>query len=265
MPQLIKKTEIEQYVGHICEPTDWFEVTQEQVNVFAGDENAFDPECVRVFALCSSLYFVLNILLRSRTIGRHKASQFSHRNAFWLTVDTFGMTERLKAFDAMIGPHTTGTDTAKGQVFLQHMEHHIIDRDAARGGAREEALLLSLVVAKVVGGQRARPIVDIANSLFEVLVGFNRQQWPKDFILHTDGIIIRVNNQRRWKLLGRIIFKVFIGRVDGNHLDFALFGIVEVVHHALIMTLINHSGVLVIVHYGWIHRNRRLQALPSNL
>ena len=35
MPQLIKKTEIEQYVGYICEPTDWFEVTQEQVNVFA--------------------------------------------------------------------------------------------------------------------------------------------------------------------------------------------------------------------------------------
>lgn len=35
MPKVIKKTEIEQYVGHICEPTDWFEVTQEQVNVFA--------------------------------------------------------------------------------------------------------------------------------------------------------------------------------------------------------------------------------------
>ena len=35
MPQLIKKTEIEHYVGYICEPTDWFEVTQEQVNVFA--------------------------------------------------------------------------------------------------------------------------------------------------------------------------------------------------------------------------------------
>ena len=35
MPKVIKKTEIEQYVGHICEPTDWFQVTQEQVNVFA--------------------------------------------------------------------------------------------------------------------------------------------------------------------------------------------------------------------------------------
>ena len=35
MPKVIKKTEIEQYVGHICEPTDWFEVTQEQVNIFA--------------------------------------------------------------------------------------------------------------------------------------------------------------------------------------------------------------------------------------
>ena len=35
MPQLIKKSEIEKYIGHICQPTDWFEVTQEQVNVFA--------------------------------------------------------------------------------------------------------------------------------------------------------------------------------------------------------------------------------------
>ena len=35
MPQLIKKSEIEQYIGHICEPTDWFKVTLEQVNVFA--------------------------------------------------------------------------------------------------------------------------------------------------------------------------------------------------------------------------------------
>ena len=35
MPRLIKKSDIEKYKGHICEPTDWFEVTQEQVNVFA--------------------------------------------------------------------------------------------------------------------------------------------------------------------------------------------------------------------------------------
>ena len=35
MPQLIKKQDIEQYIGHTCEPTAWFEVTQDQVNVFA--------------------------------------------------------------------------------------------------------------------------------------------------------------------------------------------------------------------------------------
>jgi len=35
MPQMIKKTEIDQYIGHVCEPTPWFEVTQEQVNEFA--------------------------------------------------------------------------------------------------------------------------------------------------------------------------------------------------------------------------------------
>ena len=35
MPQIIKKSEIQQYVGHVCEPTPWFEVTQDQVNEFA--------------------------------------------------------------------------------------------------------------------------------------------------------------------------------------------------------------------------------------
>ena len=35
MPQLIKKQDIEQYIGHTCEPTAWFEVTQDQVNAFA--------------------------------------------------------------------------------------------------------------------------------------------------------------------------------------------------------------------------------------
>ena len=35
MPQMIKKTDISQYIGHVCEPTPWFEVTQEQVNEFA--------------------------------------------------------------------------------------------------------------------------------------------------------------------------------------------------------------------------------------
>ncbi|HAZ79792.1 MAG TPA: nodulation protein NodN, partial [Porticoccaceae bacterium] len=35
MPQIIKKADIAQYTGHVCEPTPWFEVTQEQVNEFA--------------------------------------------------------------------------------------------------------------------------------------------------------------------------------------------------------------------------------------
>ena len=35
MPQSIKKSEIKNYSGYVCEPTEWFEVTQEQVNTFA--------------------------------------------------------------------------------------------------------------------------------------------------------------------------------------------------------------------------------------
>jgi acyl dehydratase len=35
MPQMINKSEIGNYIGHVCEPTPWFEVTQEQVNEFA--------------------------------------------------------------------------------------------------------------------------------------------------------------------------------------------------------------------------------------
>ena len=35
MPQLIEKSEIGNYIGHECEPTEWFNVTQDQVNQFA--------------------------------------------------------------------------------------------------------------------------------------------------------------------------------------------------------------------------------------
>lgn len=35
MPKVIEKSEIAQYIGHVCEPTEWFEVKQEQVNEFA--------------------------------------------------------------------------------------------------------------------------------------------------------------------------------------------------------------------------------------
>ena len=35
MSKHINKSDIEKYIGHVCEPTDWFEVTQKQVNEFA--------------------------------------------------------------------------------------------------------------------------------------------------------------------------------------------------------------------------------------
>ena len=35
MPQLIEKSDIGNYIGHECEPTEWFNVTQDQVNSFA--------------------------------------------------------------------------------------------------------------------------------------------------------------------------------------------------------------------------------------
>ena len=34
--QHINKSDIEKYIGHVCEPTDWFEVTQKQVNEFSA-------------------------------------------------------------------------------------------------------------------------------------------------------------------------------------------------------------------------------------
>jgi len=46
MPTMIKKSEIEQYIGHVCEPTDWLEVTQQQVNEFA--ECTMDRQFIHV-------------------------------------------------------------------------------------------------------------------------------------------------------------------------------------------------------------------------
>ena len=46
MPTMIKKAEIKQYIGHVCEPTDWLEVTQQQVNEFA--ECTMDRQFIHV-------------------------------------------------------------------------------------------------------------------------------------------------------------------------------------------------------------------------
>ena len=80
-------------------------------------------------------------------------------------------------------------------------------------------------MAKIIGRQRARSSIDIVDGFFKIFVGFDRQQGPKDLVLHTDGLIIWVNNQRRRKLLCGVIFKVFIGRVNGHRFDGALIGI----------------------------------------
>jgi acyl dehydratase len=35
MPMVIEKSEIEKYIGYVAEPTAWFNVTQDQINLFA--------------------------------------------------------------------------------------------------------------------------------------------------------------------------------------------------------------------------------------
>ena len=162
------------------------------------------------------------------------------------------MAEGLEAFNAVVGTHAGRTDAAKGHVFLGDMEDHIVDADAAGGGAMQEGFLFALVDAEVIGRQRTRVSVDVIDGVIEILVGADRQQRPEDFFFHTERVILRRHDERRWNLAGTGA-EILISGIQRNDAAAALFGIFKVAAQALVVALVNHRGVLVVVTQARVH------------
>src|SRR5260370_2637364 len=70
------------------------------------------------------------------------------------------------------------------------MNIHLIDRSAAKGQAREEMIDRLLVTAEEEAGKRFWALLHLKNGRIDVLVREDRQERPKDLILH-DWIVPR--------------------------------------------------------------------------
>ena len=94
------------------------------------------------------------------------------------------MTERLEAFESMVGPHPAGADTTKRQVLLCDLHNDIIDADSSGGGATDQGSFFLLVITEVIRSEWARLAIDVADSFFEIVIGANREQRAEQFLLH---------------------------------------------------------------------------------
>src|ERR1700685_963781 len=76
------------------------------------------------------------------------------------------------------------SDPSKGHGFDKQVNVHLIDRTAAKGQAREEAIDCILVAAKQEAGKRLRMLFHLADGRVPVLVGENWEKRSEDLVLH---------------------------------------------------------------------------------
>src|SRR6056300_1013443 len=104
------------------------------------------------------------------------------------------MTEGLEPLTTMEVPHTTGTHAAKGHVVTSEMQANIIDTHATRYSARDQLLLLGLVVTEVVHGQRVRPAINICNALIQLRVGTQTEHGAEQLLLHDLHVVTGIDH-----------------------------------------------------------------------
>ena len=95
----------------------------------------------------------------------------------------------------MVVAHAGGADAAERHVVLGHVQQGVVEAHAAGVGFVQHALLLALVIAEVVQGQRPRAVVDVGEGLVQALVGHDRQQRAEDLFLHQLHFVADVEHQ----------------------------------------------------------------------
>ena len=114
-------------------------------------------------------------------------------------------------------------------------------------------MLLSVVLTEVVGRQRSRVRVDVADGVLKLRIGFEGQQRAKDLIRHAQRVVVWIQNQRGWDFVGRVIREVLVRRVNRDRLNATLMGISQVTLHALVMALVHHRRVLLVGEQRGVH------------
>jgi len=116
---------------------------------------------------------------------------------FRLLEHTLGMAHGLEAFMAVISAHAAFANAAEGNVLLGVVQNGIVDGDAAGGRALQHELASWPLRAKEVERERPRSSIDIGDGVFELAIGYNRQDRAEDLILHHIHLVRRIEHERR--------------------------------------------------------------------
>lgn len=87
----------------------------------------------------------------------------------------------------MVVAHARLSHAAEGELGIDDMADGIVDRHAARGGAVEDGLYLSCVLAEDIQRQRLFRRVDAGDCVLEIVVGKDWQNGAEEFLLHACG------------------------------------------------------------------------------
>ena len=123
------------------------------------------------------------------------------------------MRKCLKTFYTMIVTHATRPNTSKGNIILNKLKNNIIKSHATRNCVLNYKLLLVTIMTKIIKTQRSIVKINIVNHLVNFCVSFYGHNRTKDFLLHHQHLIVRINDHCRHDLVMTSIFFSLIRRI----------------------------------------------------
>jgi hypothetical protein len=158
------------------------------------------------------------------------------------------LAELEEALAAVIVPHAARADAAERHVVLGHVQHAVVDRDAARHRRVEELLLARLVVREDVEAEGAVPAVHVPDHLFESAIRLHRQERTEDLVLHDDHVVGDVEHEVR-RDLPELVVEGHAGD-ERDDLRALLAGVLERRPEPPVRAIVDHGGVARLVRVG---------------
>ena len=155
-----------------------------------------------------------------------------------------GVAEAPEAVEAMVRAGAGGADAAKRHALDGGVGHDVVDHQRAGGGEVGKALLARGVGAEVVGGQRARMVVDVGQGLVGLGVGFERQDGAEDLFLHHAHGVGGAQHQGRGHLAGGGVRQGLASGLQLDHGGTLGAGVVQQGLQTLEVALADDGGVV---------------------
>ena len=125
------------------------------------------------------------------------------------------------------------------------MQNGVVDAHATGMGLFHQALLFGLVITEIVERQRPWAFGDVIHGLLQAVIGDDRQQRAKDFLVHDLHAVVGVKQQGGGQ--DTAAAQVFIARIQYDHLSTFIAGILQQCTDALVLARIDDLGVVGVI------------------